>query len=100
MHSIEAKFVIGPSDILFAGVYLCTFQPEYFTAWDSEGVKAGYNSSPSIDTASFSCCAVFKALHCLLLYFAAVVRDAIIAGPPDTHEKGWASVFLIMAASL
>ena len=87
MHSIEAKFVIGSSDILFAGVYLCTFQPEYFTAWDSEGVKAGYNS-PCIDTASFSCCAVIKALHCLLLYFAAMVHDAIIAGPPDTHGKG------------
>ena len=25
MHSIERRFVIGPSNILFAGVYVCTF---------------------------------------------------------------------------
>ena len=25
--------------MLFAGVYVCTFQPENFTGWDSEGVK-------------------------------------------------------------
>ena len=27
MHSIERRFVIGPSNTLFAGVYVCTFQP-------------------------------------------------------------------------
>ena len=27
MHSIESRFLTGPSDILFAGVYVCTFQP-------------------------------------------------------------------------
>ena len=53
-----------------------------------------------IDTASFSCCVVIKAPNCLALYFAAVVHDAIFARPPDTREKGCASVFLIMAASL
>ena len=25
MHSIESRFVIGPSNILFGGVYVCTF---------------------------------------------------------------------------
>ena len=30
---------IGPSAILFAGVYVCTFQPGNFTSWISEGVK-------------------------------------------------------------
>ena len=27
MHSIERRFLTGLSDILFAGVYVCTFQP-------------------------------------------------------------------------
>ena len=39
MHSTESRFVIGPSNILFAGVYMCTFQPINFTGWGSEGVK-------------------------------------------------------------
>ena len=30
---------VGPKDILFAGVYVCTFQPVKFTGWSSEGVK-------------------------------------------------------------
>ena len=39
MHSIESRFVIGPSNILFAGIYVCNFQPRNFTGWGSEGVK-------------------------------------------------------------
>ena len=39
MHSIENRFVIGPSNILFSGVYVCTFQPGSFTGWDVEGVN-------------------------------------------------------------
>ena len=39
MHSIESRFVTGPSNILFAGVYVSIFQPGNFTGWDSEGVK-------------------------------------------------------------
>ena len=39
MPSIESGFVIGPSNILFTGVYGCTIQPENFTGWGSEGVK-------------------------------------------------------------
>ena len=33
MHSVESTFVIGPSNILFGGVYLYTFQPGNFTGW-------------------------------------------------------------------
>ena len=33
MHSTENRFVIGLSNILFAGVYVCTFQPENFTGY-------------------------------------------------------------------
>ena len=35
MHSIESRFVIGPSNILFVGVYV----PGNLTGWGSEGVK-------------------------------------------------------------
>ena len=38
MHSIESGFVPGPSNILFAGMYACTFQRGNFTGWGSEGV--------------------------------------------------------------
>ena len=39
MHSTESRFVMGPSNILSAGVYVYTFQPGNFTGWDSEGVN-------------------------------------------------------------
>ena len=44
MHSIEIIFVIGPSNILSASVYVCTFQPGNFTGWGSEGVNKRLNS--------------------------------------------------------
>ena len=40
MHGTESRFVIGPSNILFSGVYVSTFQPGNFAAWGSEGVKS------------------------------------------------------------
>ena len=46
MHSIKSGFVIGSSDILFGGVYVCTFQPGNFTGWGSEGVKEGFDRAP------------------------------------------------------
>ena len=33
------RFVIGPSNIQFASVYVCTFQPRHFTGCNSEGVN-------------------------------------------------------------
>ena len=30
MHSVESKFVMGPSNVLFAGVYVGIFQPGIF----------------------------------------------------------------------
>ena len=39
MHSIESRFVTGPSNRLSAGVYVCTVQPENFTGCGSDGVK-------------------------------------------------------------
>ena len=39
MHSVGSRFVIGPSNILSAGMYVFTFQPGNFTGFGSEGVK-------------------------------------------------------------
>ena len=39
MHSIESRFVTEPSNILFGGMYVSTFQPGDFTGWGSGGVK-------------------------------------------------------------
>ena len=41
MHSVENRFVIGPSHILFGSMYVCTFQPGNFTGWGSDRVKRG-----------------------------------------------------------
>ena len=32
MHSIESRVVTGPSNMLFAGVYMCTFEPRNLRA--------------------------------------------------------------------
>ena len=40
MHSTDSRFVIEPSNILFAGVYVSIFQRGNFTGWSSEGVKS------------------------------------------------------------
>ena len=39
MHITERRLVVVPSNILFAGVYVCTFQPENLTGRGIEGVK-------------------------------------------------------------
>ena len=41
MHRIESKFVTGQSNILFAGVCMCTFQLGNCTGWGSKGAKEG-----------------------------------------------------------
>ena len=38
MHSSESRRVIAPSNILFASVCACIFQPGNLTEWGSEGV--------------------------------------------------------------
>ena len=43
MHSAESRFVIGPSNVLFGSLYVCTFQPRIFTGWGSEGVNITEN---------------------------------------------------------
>jgi len=39
IQGIESRLVIRLSNILSAGVYVCTFQLGYFTGWGSEEVK-------------------------------------------------------------
>ena len=39
MRRTESRFVIGPSNVLSAGVYVCTFQPGNLAGCGSEGVK-------------------------------------------------------------
>ena len=39
MCNIESRFVIGPSNVLSAGGYVCTFHPGNLTGCGSEGVK-------------------------------------------------------------
>ena len=46
MHTIKSRFVIGPSNILFASLYVCTFKPGNFTGWGSEGVKVLFLPTP------------------------------------------------------
>ena len=36
---LKVDVVVVPSNILFTGVYVCTFQPGNFIGWGSEGVK-------------------------------------------------------------
>ena len=42
MHSGERRFVIGPSNILSAVVYVCTFQPEILQAVAVKALIASY----------------------------------------------------------
>ena len=53
MRSIESRFVIGPPNTLFAGVYVCTFQPGNFTGWGSEGVNSSFHRSSPLLQRSF-----------------------------------------------
>ena len=59
--SMENRFLLVPSDILFASLYVCIFQPRNFTSWGSEAVNrrlrgvgggggSGGPSSPGLTT--------------------------------------------------
>ena len=39
LHTTESRFVTGPSNILFAGVFVCTFQPGNVTGWGNKAVN-------------------------------------------------------------
>ena len=42
MPSTESRLVIAPSNIVFGGVYVWTFQPGRCTGWSSEGVRLDF----------------------------------------------------------
>ena len=48
LNSTESRFVTGPSNILFVGAYVCTFQPGNSTSWGSEGLNTTHLSFPSL----------------------------------------------------
>ena len=50
MHSIESRLVIGPSNILFASLYVCAFQSGNFTGWGSEEVNCERQSHKAVST--------------------------------------------------
>ena len=52
-HNTESRFVIRPSNILLAGVYVCTFQTGNFTHLGSEGVKTAMKSLTRGKTVAF-----------------------------------------------
>ena len=84
LHSTESGFVIGPSNTLFAGVYVSTFQPRNFTGWGSEGVNAKFTKLELV--------AHYKAkdqnlettlkIHLYLL----LANTLTITGPPHHHH--------------
>ena len=39
MHNSESRFVTGPSNILFSGVYVCIFNPEILQAGEVMGLS-------------------------------------------------------------
>ena len=72
IHRTESRFVIGPSNTLFAGVYVSTFQPGHFTGWGSEGVilqnTVEYNVK-EVRAAPLQCSALScYVLHCVAQY--------------------------------
>ena len=42
---LKIRFVIESSNTLFAGVYVCIFQPRNFTGWSNEGVNVRVRSN-------------------------------------------------------
>ena len=74
MHSIDNRFVTGPSRILFEGVYVGTFQPGNFTGCGSEGVNGHYSSCFNIDRGVIQGDPLFP---CLYLIYAEVLSVMI-----------------------
>ena len=47
-HGVESRFVTGSSNILFASLYVCTFQPRNFTGWGSDAGSPPSRTKPEI----------------------------------------------------
>ena len=54
MHGIASRFVKGPSKHVFAGVYVCTFQPGNFTGQGKEGAKDTMKEEKNTRQSSFN----------------------------------------------
>ena len=69
MYSIESRFVIimNIKNMLFAGVYVCTFQSGNFTGWGSEGING---HCPCSDLTSSMLWSVLTGTVCPVIFTA------------------------------
>ena len=77
MHSTESRFVIGPSNILFAGMDKCTFQPGNFTGWGSEWVNNNNSNNTNYYLGlvqSMQAVSRSSTLHCNTFYENRIMR--------------------------
>ena len=75
LHSVESRFVIGPSNILFAGMYVGTFQTGNFTRLGSEGVKTAMKSFTRSRTATFMKLILRRLVGLGLLFSTKLAQD-------------------------
>ena len=77
-HSIESRFVTGPSNILFGGVYVCTFQPGNFTGRGGERVNVDCLNLSFTDVCSF-CLSFFSffPMRSFLVFWFDVMRVSL-----------------------
>ena len=52
--------------MLFAGVYVCTFQPGKFTGWGSEGVNLAHSPITVFEASVETVCSVIQGVNCVL----------------------------------
>ena len=63
--ALKVRFVTGPSDILFTGVYVCTSQPGHFTGWGSERVNP--KQRPTAVIRSFRAISLKAGKYCYMI---------------------------------
>ena len=82
MHSTKSRFVIGPSNVLFSGVYVCTSQPGNFAGCCSEGVKSSSIPPVSIEKTHG------RIVNMWLIYVTVQRRGLELSAEPsiDYHE--------------
>ena len=77
MHIVESRFLIRPSNILFAGVYVSIFCPGKFTLWGSEGVKLNATVGLKMDLH----------IHIVVVVVVVAVVVVVVLGGDDGKSK-------------
>ena len=80
MHSIESRSAVGPSNILFAGEFACTFQTGNFTGWGSEWVNGSVITNLTMYTIEL----LSRKRPSIQL-----VNYLVIRGYERSHQKKW-----------